>query len=173
MLAWCIGETLVKGKASMLGAASGAVAGLVAITPAAGNVGIVGGLVIGFVAGFACLWGVSGLKRMLGADDSLDVFGVHGVGGIVGALLTGVFNTQALGGPGLVTDWVTATVGSNGVGAQVWIQAKAVLLTIVWSGVVSVVAYKIVDLTIGLRVPEDEEREGLDITSHGETAYNK
>jgi len=173
VLAWCAGEALMKGKASMLGAASGAVAGLVAITPAAGNVGIVGALVIGTVAGFACLWGVNGLKRLLGADDSLDVFGVHGVGGIVGALLTGVFNTQALGGPGLVTDWVTATVGSNAIGAQVWIQLKAVLLTIVWSGVVSLVAYKIVDMTIGLRVPEDEEREGLDITSHGETAYGK
>ena len=173
VLAWCAGEALIKGKASMLGAASGAVAGLVAITPAAGNVGIVGALVIGTVAGFACLWGVSGLKKLLGADDSLDVFGVHGVGGIVGALLTGVFNTQALGGPGLVTDWVTATVGSNGIGAQVWIQAKAVLLTVVWSGVVSVVAYKIVDMTLGLRVPEDEEREGLDISSHGETAYSK
>ena len=173
VLAWCAGEALMKGKASMLGAASGAVAGLVAITPAAGNVGIVGALVIGGVAGIACLWGVNGLKKMLGADDSLDVFGVHGVGGIVGALLTGVFNTQALGGPGLVTDWVTATVGSNAIGAQVWIQLKAVLLTIVWSGVVSFIAYKVVDLTIGLRVPEDEEREGLDITSHGETAYGK
>ncbi|MGD9831718.1 MAG: ammonium transporter [Piscinibacter sp.] len=172
VLAWCIGEALMKGKASMLGAASGAVAGLVAITPAAGNVGLMGAIVIGFVAGFACLWGVNGLKKMLGADDSLDVFGVHGVGGIVGALLTGVFNTQALGGPGLVTDWVTATVGSNGIGAQVWIQLKGVLLTIVWSGIVSVIAYKIVDLVIGLRVPEDEEREGLDITSHGETAYH-
>ncbi|MGE4052067.1 MAG: ammonium transporter, partial [Piscinibacter sp.] len=158
VLAWCIGEALMKGKASMLGAASGAVAGLVAITPAAGNVGLMGAIVIGFVAGFACLWGVNGLKKMLGADDSLDVFGVHGVGGIVGALLTGVFNTQALGGPGLVTDWVTATVGSNGIGAQVWIQLKGVLLTIVWSGIVSVIAYKIVDLVIGLRVPEDEER---------------
>ena len=173
VLSWCAGEALMKGKASMLGAASGAVAGLVAITPAAGNVGIVGALVIGGVAGIACLWGVNGLKKMLGADDSLDVFGVHGVGGIVGALLTGVFNTQALGGPGLVTDWVTATVGSNAIGAQVWIQLKAVLLTIVWSGVVSFIAYKVVDLTIGLRVPEDEEREGLDITSHGETAYGK
>jgi Amt family ammonium transporter len=141
VLAWCIGETLMRGKASMLGAASGAVAGLVAITPAAGNVGLMGAIVIGFVAGFACLWGVNGLKKMLGADDSLDVFGVHGVGGIVGALLTGVFNTQALGGPGLVTDWVTATVGSNAIGAQVWIQLKAVLLTVVWSGVVSLVAY--------------------------------
>ena len=109
---------------------------------------------------------------MLGADDSLDVFGVHGVGGIVGALLTGVFNTQELGGPGLVGDWVTASVTSNGVGAQVWIQLKAVLLTIVWSGVVSLIAYKIVDMTIGLRVTEEEEREGLDIASHGETAYH-
>ncbi len=172
VLAWCIGETLMKGKASMLGAASGAVAGLVAITPAAGNVGLMGAIVVGFVAGFACLWGVNGLKKLLGADDSLDVFGVHGVGGIVGALLTGVFNTQSLGGPGLVGDWVTASVTSNGIGAQVWIQLKAVLLTIVWSGVVSLVAYKIVDLVIGLRVPEDEEREGLDITSHGETAYH-
>ena len=108
VLAWCIGEALMKGKASMLGAASGAVAGLVAITPACGNVGLMGAIVIGFVAGFACLWGVNGLKKMLGADDSLDVFGVHGVGGIVGALLTGVFNTQALGGPGFVGDWVTA-----------------------------------------------------------------
>jgi Amt family ammonium transporter len=172
VLAWCIGETLMKGKASMLGAASGAVAGLVAITPAAGNVGLMGAIVIGFVAGFACLWGVNGLKKLLGADDSLDVFGVHGVGGIIGALLTGVFNAQSLGGPGLVGDWVTASVTSNGIGAQVWIQLKAVLLTVVWSGVVSLVAYKIVDLVIGLRVPEDEEREGLDITSHGETAYH-
>jgi Amt family ammonium transporter len=173
VLAWCLGEALMRGKASMLGAASGAVAGLVAITPAAGNVGLMGAIVIGFVAGFACLWGVNGLKRLLGADDSLDVFGVHGVGGIVGALLTGVFNTQDLGGPGLVTDWVTATVGSNPIGTQVWIQLKAVLLTVVWSGVVSLVAYKIVDLVIGLRVTEEEEREGLDISSHGETAYSK
>jgi Amt family ammonium transporter len=173
VLAWCVGEALLKGKASMLGAASGAVAGLVAITPAAGNVGIVGALVIGAVAGFLCLWGVNGLKRMLGADDSLDVFGVHGVGGIVGALLTGIFNNQALGGPGLVTDWVTATVGSNGIWDQLLIQAKGVALTVVWSAVVSVVAFKIVDLVIGLRVSEEEEREGLDITSHGETAYSK
>ena len=143
------------------------------ITPACGNVGIVGAIVIGFIAGFACLWGVNGLKRMLGADDSLDVFGVHGVGGIVGALLTGVFNNQALGGPGLVTDWVTATVGSNGIFDQVLIQAKGVGVTVLWSAVVAAVSFKIVDLTIGLRVPEDEEREGLDITSHGETAYNK
>ena len=127
---------------------------------------------IGFVAGFACLWGVSGLKRLLGADDSLDVFGVHGVGGIVGALLTGVFNNQAFGGPGLVGDGVTATVVSNSIGAQVWIQLKAVLLTVVWSGVVSFIAFKVVDLVVGLRVNEEEEREGLDISSHGETAYH-
>ncbi len=176
VLAWCIGEAMMKGKASMLGAASGAVAGLVAITPAAGNVGIGGGLVIGFIAGFACLWGVHGLKKLLGADDSLDVFGVHGVGGITGALLTGVFNSPSLGGPGFVADWVTATgvtAADFSIASQVWIQAKAVFITIVWSGVVSLVAYKIVDLTIGLRVSEEDEREGLDITSHGETAYNR
>ncbi|HEY2927297.1 ammonium transporter [Piscinibacter sp.] len=173
VLAWCIGEALLKGKASMLGAASGAVAGLVAITPAAGNVGIMGALVVGAAAGFLCLWGVNGLKRLLGADDSLDVFGVHGVGGIVGALLTGIFNNQALGGPGLVTDWVTATVGSNGIWDQLLIQAKGVGLTVVWSGVVSLVAFWVVDKVIGLRVPEEEEREGLDISSHGETAYSK
>jgi Amt family ammonium transporter len=175
VLAWCVGEAMMRGKASMLGAASGAVAGLVAITPAAGNVGIGGGLVIGIVAGFACLWGVNGLKKMLGADDSLDVFGVHGVGGIVGALLTGVFNSPALGGPSAVGDWVTVTMvapEAYSIASQVWIQAKAVLLTIVWSGVVSVVAFKIVDLTIGLRVTEEEEREGLDIASHGESAYH-
>jgi Amt family ammonium transporter len=152
------------------------VAGLVAITPAAGNVGIGGGLVIGFVAGFACLWGVHGLKKLLGADDSLDVFGVHGVGGIVGALLTGVFNSPALGGPGFVADWVTVTgitAADYSIVSQVWIQAKAVLITLVWSGVVSFIAYKVVDLTIGLRVSEEDEREGLDITSHGETAYNR
>ena len=173
VLAWCIGEVMMKGKASMLGAASGAVAGLVAITPACGNVGLMGAIIIGFIAGFACLWGVNALKRMLGADDSLDVFGVHGVGGIVGALLTGVFNNQALGGPGLVTDWVSVTVGSADIVGQVWIQLKAVLLTIVWSGVVSLISFKIADIVFGLRVSEEDEREGLDITSHGETAYSR
>ena len=172
VLAWCIGESLLKGKASMLGAASGAVAGLVAITPACGNVGLLAAIVIGLVAGFACLWGVTGLKKMLGADDSLDVFGVHGVGGIVGALLTGVFNTQALGGPGFVGDWVAGTVTSNSVGTQTFIQLKAVLVTIVWSGLVSLIAYFIVDKVIGLRVTEEDEREGLDISAHGETAYH-
>ena len=176
VLAWCLGEALMRGKASMLGAASGAVAGLVAITPAAGNVGIGGGLIIGFLAGFACLWGVNGLKKILGADDSLDVFGVHGIGGILGAILTGVFNSPALGGPSFVGDWVTVsmvTPADYSITSQVWIQAKAVLITVVWSGVVSFIAYKIVDLTIGLRVSEEDEREGLDITSHGETAYNR
>jgi len=176
VLAWCIGEALMRGKASMLGAASGAVAGLVAITPACGNVGIGGALVIGFLSGFAGLWGVNGLKKMLGADDTLDVFGVHGVCGILGALLTGVFNSPALGGPGFVADWVTATgvtAADYSIAAQVLVQAKAVGVTIVWSGIVSFISYKIVDLTIGLRVSEEDEREGLDITSHGETAYSR
>ncbi len=164
VLAWSLGEAIVKGKASMLGAASGAVAGLVAITPACGNVGLMGAIVVGPVGGFACLWGVNGLKKMLGADDSLDVFGVHGVGGIVGALLTGVFNTQALGGPGVVSDWVTGAVSSVPILDQVWIQFKAVIITIVWSGVVALIAYKIVDMLVGLRVSEEDEREGLDIT---------
>ena len=176
VLAWCIGEALMRGKASMLGAASGAVAGLVAITPACGNVGIGGALVIGFLSGFAGLWGVNGLKKMLGADDTLDVFGVHGVCGILGALLTGVFNSPALGGPGFVADWVTATgiaAADYSIAAQVLVQAKAVGVTIVWSGIVSFISYKIVDMTIGLRVSEEDEREGLDITAHGETAYSR
>ncbi len=176
VLAWCVGETLMRGKASMLGAASGAVAGLVAITPAAGNVGIGGALVIGFLSGFAGLWGVNGLKKLLGADDTLDVFGVHGVCGILGAILTGVFNSPSLGGPGYVADWVTATgvtAGDFSIAAQVWTQTKAVLITVIWSGVVSLVSFKLVDLVIGLRVTEEEEREGLDISSHGETAYNR
>jgi Amt family ammonium transporter len=176
VLGWILGEALLKGKASMLGAASGAVAGLVAITPAAGNVGIGGALIIGVLAGLICLWGVTGLKKMLGADDSLDVFGVHGIGGILGALLTGVFNSPNLGGPSLVADWTTVAMvapEAYSIAGQVWIQAKGVLITIAWSGIVSLIAYKIVDVVIGLRVPEEEEREGLDITSHGETAYHK
>jgi len=172
VLAWTFGEWLFKGKPSMLGAASGAVAGLVAITPAAGNVGIPGAFVIGTAAGLVCLWAVNQLKRWLGADDSLDVFGVHAVGGILGALLTGVFNSQSLGGPGLVTDWVTGKVGSNPILDQLWIQAQAVGVTIVVSGVVAFIAFKIADLIVGLRVTEEEEREGLDVNSHGETAYH-
>ena len=171
VLSWIAGEAIFKGKPSMLGAASGAVAGLVAITPAAGNVGIPGAFVIGLAAGLVCLWGVSGLKKMLGADDSLDVFGVHCIGGILGALLTGVFNDPSLGGPGLVEDWVTGKIGYPGIGAQLWIQAKAVIVTLLWSGIVAAVAYKLVDWTIGLRVSEEDEREGLDTTAHGEAAY--
>jgi Amt family ammonium transporter len=171
VLSWTAGEAIFKGKPTMLGAASGAVAGLVAITPAAGNVGIAGAFVIGLAAGLVCLWGVSGLKKLLGADDALDVFGVHAVGGILGALLTGVFVSPALGGPGFVTDWVTVKQGFTSIGEQVWIQAKAVGLTVLWSGIVSLVAYKLVDWTIGLRVSEEDEREGLDTSSHGEAAY--
>jgi Amt family ammonium transporter len=171
VVAWSAAEWILKRHASMLGAASGAVAGLVAITPAAGNVGPMGALAIGIIAGVVCLWGVTGLKRLLKADDSLDVFGVHGVGGIVGALLTGVFNTQALGGPGLVTDWVTASVGSNAILTQVITQAKAVGVTVVWSAVAAFIAFKVADLVVGLRVPEENEREGLDTTEHNERAY--
>jgi Amt family ammonium transporter len=171
VLSWTLGEALFKGKPSMLGAASGAVAGLVAITPAAGNVGIPGAFVIGTAAGFVCLWGVSGLKKLLGADDSLDVFGVHAVGGILGALLTGVFNDPSLGGPGFPNNWFEMKPGFETIGAQLWIQAKAVGVTFVWSGVVAAIAYKLVDLTIGLRVSEEDEREGLDTASHGEAAY--
>lgn len=163
VLAWSMGEALMKGKASMLGAASGAVAGLVAITPACGSVGPMGAIIIGMVAGFLCLWGVNGLKRILGADDSLDVFGVHGVGGIVGALLTGVFTAPGLGGTG---------ADDFSIGSQLLIQAEGVLITIVWSGTVSYVAYKIVDMVVGLRVSEEIERVGLDVSSHGETAYH-
>ena len=163
VLAWSLGEAMHKGKASMLGAASGAVAGLVGITPACGSVGPMGAIVIGLVCGFACLWGVTGLKRMLGADDSLDVFGVHGLGGIIGAILTGVFTAPSLGGTG----------GDDfNIASQVWVQAEGVIITIVWSAVVSVVAYKVAALfTGGLRVSEEAEREGLDVTSHGESAY--
>ena len=163
VLAWNLGETMFKGKASMLGAASGAVAGLVGITPACGTVGPMGAIAIGLISGFVCLWAVSGLKKMLRADDTLDVFGIHGVGGIVGAILTGVFTAPSLGGTG-ADDFSIAT--------QVMIQAEGVIITIVWCAVVSVIAYKLVDIVIGLRVPEDQEREGLDLTSHGETAYS-
>ncbi|QNM96546.1 ammonium transporter [Chitinimonas koreensis] len=171
-LAWTGVEWIWKGKPSMLGAASGAVAGLVAITPACGFVGVGGAMAIGLLAGVVCLWGVHGLKRLLGADDALDVFGVHGVGGILGAILTGVFADPALGGTG-IWDYVANGVAPDySIGTQVWIQTQGVLTTLVVSGLVSVVAYKLVDLVIGLRVPEDEEREGLDVTSHGEKAYN-
>ncbi|MDP5239192.1 ammonium transporter [Uliginosibacterium sp. 31-16] len=171
-MSWLVAEWLIKGKPSMLGAASGAVAGLVAVTPAAGFVGVGGALIIGLAAGVVCLWGVNGLKRLIGADDALDVFGVHGVGGILGALLTGVFAAPSLGGMGIFDYVANAASADYSITGQVWIQAKAIGMTIIWSGVVSFVAYKLVDMFIGLRVPEDEEREGLDVTSHGESAYH-
>ena len=171
VVAWTALEWIVKGKPSLLGAASGAVAGLVVITPAAGLVGLMGALAMGAIAGALCLWGVSGLKRLLGADDSLDVFGVHGVGGIAGALLTGVFAAPSLGGAG-IWDYVTETaLPDYGIASQVWIQAQGVLITVVLSGVVALLAFLIVKYTVGLRVDADAEREGLDIASHGESAY--
>jgi Amt family ammonium transporter len=174
VLSWTFAEWMVKGKPSMLGAASGAVAGLVAITPACGFVGVGGALVIGLLAGVICFWGVTGLKKMLGADDALDVFGVHGVGGILGALLTGVFASPSLGGLG-ICNYITNKCGDPadfpGIGAQVWIQFQGVLAAIILSAVVSFVALMIVKMIVGLRVPEDQEREGLDTTAHGETAY--
>ncbi|MEW6520448.1 MAG: ammonium transporter [Thermodesulfobacteriota bacterium] len=169
-LSWLFLEWAIKGKPSMLGAASGAVAGLVAITPACGFVGIGGALVIGFLAGALCLWGVNGLKRLLGADDALDVFGVHGVGGILGALMTGIFANPALGGVG-VYDYVANSVADYSTSAQVISQLWGIGTTLIWSGIVSVIAYKLVDMVIGLRVTEEEERQGLDTSSHGESAY--
>ena len=162
-LAWMFAEWMLRGKPSMLGLASGVVAGLVAITPAAGLVGPMGGIVLGAVAGVVCLWGVTGLKKALGYDDSLDVFGIHGIGGIIGAIGTGIFVSPALGGVG-VDDYSMA--------GQVFIQTKGVLITILWSGIVSFVAFKLIDMTMGLRVSEEQEREGLDTASHGERAYN-
>ena len=171
VVAWTAMEWMTKGKPSLLGAASGAVAGLVAITPAAGFVGLNGAMAIGAIAGALCLWGVTGLKRWLGADDSLDVFGVHGVGGITGALLTGVFAAPQLGGAG-IWDYVTETaLPDYSIASQVWIQAQGVLITVALSGTVALVAFLIVKYTVGLRVGVEAEREGLDITSHGESAY--
>ncbi len=174
VLSWVAVEWAGKGKPSMLGGASGAVAGLVAITPACGFVGPMGALVIGLLAGAVCLWGVNGLKRLIGADDTLDVFGVHGLGGILGALLTGVFASPQLGGQGIF-DYVTNKISADpySIAHQVWIQAQAVGSTVLWSAIVSLIAYKLVDLAIGLRVPQEEEREGLDIASHGESAYHQ
>lgn len=162
-LAWMFTEWGLRGKPSMLGLASGVVAGLVAVTPAAGLVGPMGAIVLGLVAGVVCLWAVTGLKKALGYDESLDVFGIHGIGGIIGAIGTGIFVSPALGGVG---------VDNYSMGGQVLTQATGVLITVVWSGVVSFIAFKLIDLTMGLRVSEDEEREGLDTASHGERAYN-
>ncbi|MEN9310550.1 MAG: ammonium transporter [Pseudomonadota bacterium] len=171
VVAWTALEWLHKGKPSLLGAASGAVAGLVAITPAAGLVGLMGALAMGAITGALCLWGVGGLKRWLRADDSLDVFGVHGVGGITGALLTGVFAAPQLGGAG-IWDYVSErALPDYNLLAQLWIQLQGVLVTVALSGTVSLLAFVIVKYTVGLRVDADAEREGLDIASHGENAY--
>ncbi|BFI97483.1 MAG: ammonium transporter [Rhodanobacter sp.] len=164
VLAWLALEAVTKGKPSMVGGASGAVAGLVAITPACGTVGPMGSLAIGALASVACVWGVTGLKKILRADDALDVFGVHGLGGILGALLTGVFSAPALGGTGFGS-------GNSTILQQLGVQALGVGITLVWSGLVSVAAYFVVKLLFGLRVSTEAEREGLDITSHGESAY--
>ena len=169
-LAWSFAEWAFRGTPTMLGAASGAIAGLVAITPACGWVGPMGAIIIGLIAGLVCLWAVTKLKAMLGYDDSLDVFGVHGVGGITGALLTAVFCDPSLGGTG-VYDYVANEVAPYSMSAQFIAQLWAVGTTVVWSGVVSVIGFALVKATIGLRVSEDQEREGLDTVSHGESAY--
>jgi len=170
-MSWMIFEWMLKGKPSMLGAASGSIAGLVAITPAAGFVGPMGALIIGLIAGVVCLWGVNSLKRMLGADDALDVFGVHAVGGILGSILTGVFVSPVLGGTG-VYDYVANKVGDFDMGTQLVAQFWGVGVGVLWSAVVALIAFKVVDLIIGLRVTEEVEREGLDINEHGEKAYH-
>jgi Amt family ammonium transporter len=161
-LAWLAVEVVLTKKPSMLGVASGAIAGLVAVTPAAGLVGPMGALVLGALGGLACFWGVTSLKKSFGYDESLDVFGIHGIGGIVGAIGTGVFVSPALGGTG---------VDGYEMGSQVVTQTLGVLIAIGWSGTVSLVLFKLIDMTIGLRVTEENEREGLDTTSHGERAY--
>ncbi|ELC5003259.1 ammonium transporter AmtB [Salmonella enterica] len=164
ILGWIIGEWTLRGKPSLLGACSGAIAGLVGVTPACGYVGVGGALVIGVIAGLAGLWGVTMLKRLLRVDDPCDVFGVHGVCGIIGCILTGVFAASSLGGVGFV-DGVT-------MGHQVMVQLESIAITVVWSGVVAFVGYKLADILVGLRVPEEQELEGLDVNSHGENAYN-
>ncbi|MFJ4063930.1 ammonium transporter [Pseudomonas sp. NPDC089996] len=161
-LGWMFAEWIGHGKPSALGIASGVVAGLVAITPAAGTVGPMGALVIGLASGVICYFCATTLKRKLGYDDSLDAFGVHGVGGIIGAILTGVFAAPALGGFGAVTD----------IGAQVWIQAKGVIFTVVYTAIVTYVILKVLDVVMGLRVNEEEESVGLDLAQHNERGYN-
>jgi ammonium transporter, Amt family len=169
-LAWFFAEWLLKGKPSLLGIVSGAIAGLVGITPACGFVGVQGALVIGLVAGVACFLFCAYAKKMLGIDDALDAFGVHAVGGIVGAILTGVYVNPALGGVGVYADWFSLEVGYST--AQILIQAKAVGVAVLWSAVVAAVACALLKFTVGLRVTEEQESEGLDVAEHGEKAYN-
>lgn len=164
-LSWTVCEWIMNGKPSILGACSGAIAGLVAITPACGWVGVGGGLIIGLIAGAICLWGVHGLKRMLHVDDALDVFGVHGLGGIVGAILTGVFCSPDLGGVGFGH-------GNESILDQVYGQFVSVIVTVIWTSIVAIIAFYIADKLVGVRVERDQEREGLDLASHGERAYN-
>lgn len=167
VLSWLGAEALRNGRASLLGAVSGAVAGLVVVTPAAGFVSPMGAIVMGLIVGPICLWGVGGFKRLMRVDDAFDVFGVHGIGGIVGAILTGVFASQTLGGTGgLAPD-------DFSMGHQLWVQTRSVVITLVWSGLVAALAYKVADVLVGLRVCVEHERQGLDITSHGETAYTR
>ncbi len=161
VLGWTLVEAVTKGHPSALGAASGAVAGLVGVTPACGTVGPLGAIVIGLVTGMLCVWGVTGLKRLLRADDTADVFGVHGVGGIVGALLTGVFSAQSLGGTKVDLD----------IAHQLWVQAVSVGFTVLWSAAVTALVLLVVRALVGLRVSEEAERTGLDISTHGESAY--
>ena len=165
VLSWVFGEWAMRGKPSLLGACSGFIAGLVAITPACGYVGVGGALIIGLAGGLAGIWGVTTLKKWLRVDDPCDVFGVHGVCGILGCILTGVFASSSLGGVGYA-EGVT-------MGHQVWIQLFSCGVTIIWSGVVAFIGFKLADMIVGLRVPEDQEREGLDVNSHGENAYNQ
>jgi ammonium transporter, Amt family len=159
---WTVGEWIFRGKPTMLGAASGAVAGLVAITPSCGVVSPSGAIILGIVVALICLWAVNGLKKALKYDDSLDVFGVHCVGGIVGALSCAILGHKSLGGVGAF----------ESIGTQLGIQAQAVVITLVWSGLVSAVAFFLIKFTIGLRPTEEIEREGLDLAEHGERAYD-
>lgn len=170
-LSWMVAEWMTKGKPSLLGVVSGCVAGLVAVTPASGFAGPMGALVLGLVAGVACLFAVSTLKNMFGYDDALDVFGVHCIGGIVGAIATGILVNPALGGAG-VMDYVTGKIGDYVFVDALWAQIKAVVMTLAWSGIGSFIIFKVVDYTVGLRTSVEKEREGLDLTDHGERAYN-
>jgi Amt family ammonium transporter len=171
-LAWAFGEWVLRGHPSLLGGVSGAIAGLVGITPGAGFVGPMGAIAIGLIAGFLCMWFVITLKAKLGVDESLDVFGIHGVGGIIGAILTGVFAAPSLGGSGIY-DYASGAVAPDyNIAAQVGRQALGVLIAVIWSGVVSFAALTVVKAVVGLRVPAVDERQGLDVTTHGENAYN-
>jgi Amt family ammonium transporter len=170
-LSWMFAEWLVKGKPSLLGVISGCVAGLVAVTPASGYAGPMGAIVLGLIAGVVCLFFVSTIKNMFGYDDALDVFGVHCIGGIIGAIGTGILVAPMLGGTGIM-DYTTGKIADYDFWTQVIAQSKAVLMTLVWSGVGSFILYKIVDYTVGLRPSVEKEREGLDLTDHGERAYN-